>query len=133
VEEHDSKEAIGAMLSAAGYDAHRCDVVEEHFLSSAMLAQVASQPGLKWVFDEILNTGGSEIGQVSPGRLGIPADQTRTFRSLSETVKRDAGLTLLGIQRGDGELVLCPRQDTPVRVRQDDALVVLGDVVGDTF
>lgn len=69
--------------------------------------QVASQPALKAVFEEILQAEGSEIFLVGPGDVGISTGITANFGALADRV-RGKSLTAVGVVRPDGSSMLAP-------------------------
>ena len=99
------------------------DVVTPKALSSALMAQVASEPSLKHVFDELFAAGGAEVFMVSPESLGVALQRTYDFEHL-EDAARERGLTCLGVQhRGRALLAL----ERPFRLEDGDRIIVLGD------
>jgi len=97
---------------------------------SHLLAHVALRPQLNAVFDELICAGGSELELRRGADLGL-TEGSAVFPEI-QAAARAAGCVALGVlrarERGQPEVLLNPDRARPLRLNDDDRVVLLARV-----
>lgn len=109
------EESIGK-LERAGAD----QVVSLHQIGATKMAHLLTNPGLV-DFTEVLDTGKAKVDVV---QMAVADGSPHCNRTLTDSGFRSRGVTIVGIQRKDGEFLFLPAGATPVL--DGDTLTALG-------
>ena len=96
-------------------------------ISSMIMAQIAGNFRLRYLFDELLSNRGSEIYLRTAESIGC-SDERITIREVRHRAI-EFGYLVMGYllkERGEGDLHMDPDPESKVTLRPDDYLVVVG-------